>query len=92
MQAAECLHALGWLAAKFGHRPLSVAEKVRHASFMAVMRLVLVDKKTRTFVTERFCFRGSVDDWIHIGGPGTLLSQIHQFVKHLGRESIYELF
>lgn len=86
------LSGLDRLASEFGRRPLSAAEKVRHASFMAVMRFVLVDKKTRTFVTERFCFRGSVDDWIHIGGPGTLLSQIHQFVKHLGRESIYELF
>lgn len=58
---------------------------------MAVLRFVLIDKKTRTFVTQRFCFRGSIDDWIHVGGPGALAAQVRQFVKHLGRESFYEL-
>lgn len=77
---------------EFRRRPLSASEKAKHASYMAVLRFVLADKKTRAFVTERFCFCGSVDDWIYIGGPGTLSSQLSQFVKHLGRESIYELF
>ena len=43
-------------------------------------------------VAERFCFRGSVDDWIPIGGPAVLSAHVRQFVKHLGRESFYELF
>jgi hypothetical protein len=59
---------------------------------MAVLRFILTDKKARRFVTEIFCFRGSVDDWIHIGGPGTLTDQVCKYVKHLGGESIYELF
>lgn len=59
---------------------------------MAVLRFILVDKKARRFVTERFCFRGSVDDWIHIGGPGPLADQVSEYVEHLGRESMYELF
>ncbi len=50
------------------------------------------DRETRAFATERFCFRGSVDDWIHIGGPGPLAEQVEKYVKHLGRESMYELF
>lgn len=65
--------------------------KRRHAAYMAVLRFTLVDKKSRVFVTERFCFRGSIDDWIHVGGPGALTEQVRQFVKHLGRESFYEL-
>lgn len=83
---------LNELAAMFSRRPLSDAEKLRHARYMAVLRFVLTDKETRAFATERFCFRGSVDDWIHIGGPGPLADQVNTYTKHLGRESIYELF
>jgi hypothetical protein len=80
------------LAQGFGRPRLSADEKLRSASYMAVLRFVLVDKRARCFATERFCFRGSVDDWIPVGGPGTLAAQVRQFVKHLGRESFYELF
>ena len=89
-QAGETDSLDGMLAA-FGRGRLSNAAKRRFASYIAMLRFTLVDKKTRAFVTERFCFRGSVDDWIHIGGPGVLTAQIHQFTKHLGRESFYEL-
>ena len=36
------------------------------------MRFVLEDKKQRIFIAERFCFKGSIDDWIDIGGPDSL--------------------
>jgi hypothetical protein len=29
-------------------------------------------QKRRTFVAERFCFRGAIDDWIFLGGPDDL--------------------
>jgi len=89
---ADDLSGLDKLAAEFGRRPLAGAEKARFANYMAYLRFTLVDKKGRTFITERFCFRGSVDDWIHIGGPGSLTTQVNKFVKHLGQESFYELF
>ena len=64
----------------------------KRASFTPVMRFVLSDKEERTFYTERFCFRGSIDDWIYLGSSGgTLLSQLMQYIKHLGQESFYEL-
>ena len=64
----------------------------KRASFTPVMRFVLSDKEKRTFYTERFCFRGSIDDWIYLGSSGgTLLSQIMLYIKHLGQESFYEL-
>jgi len=85
------LSGLDRLATEFGRGKLSASEKERSATFMAVLRFTLVDKKTRTFATERSCFRGSVDDWIFIGGSGILSSQVGKFVKHLGRESFYEL-
>ena len=61
-------------------------------SFTPVMRFVLSDKEERRFYTERFCFRGSIDDWIYIGSSGgPLLTQLMQYIKHLGQESFYEL-
>jgi hypothetical protein len=57
-----------------------------------VLRFVLADKQQRTFATERFCFRGSVDRWIYIAGPADLSVQLKKYIKHLGRESMYELF
>ena len=79
------------MLATFGRGPLSDTDRRRFATYMAVLRFTLADKKSRAFATERFCFRGSIDDWISIGGPGTLASQVRQFVKHLGRESFFEL-
>ena len=53
---------------------------------------MLADKKSRTFVTERFCFRGSVNHWIHLDGSANLPNQLKKYAKYLGRESMYDLF
>ena len=64
----------------------------KRASFTPMMRFILSDKEERTFYTERYCFRGSIDDWIYLGSSsGTLLSQLMLYIKHLGQESFYEL-
>jgi hypothetical protein len=57
-----------------------------------VMRFVLKDKAARKFAPERFCFRGSVEDWISIGEPDQLGELVSKFLKHLGRDSIYDLY
>ena len=63
------------------------------AGYTAVMRFVLDDREKRLFLAERFCFRGSVDDWIDIGGPAQRLSVVLKtFIKHLGKESIFDLY
>lgn len=72
--------------------PLADADNRRFASVMAMLRFTLADKKTRAFVTERFFFRGSLDDWISIAGPGALAVHVSKFVKHLGRDSFCQLF
>ncbi len=64
----------------------------RNAQFTAIMRFVLIDKVTREFAPERFCFRGSVEDWISIGEPDQLSTLVTKFFKHLGRDSIYDLY
>jgi len=66
---------------------------IQNASYMAVMRFVLAEPEERLFLAERFCFRGSVDDWIDIGGPTQKLSVVlKKLIKHLGKESIFELY
>ncbi len=66
---------------------------IQCVSYMAVMRFVLADPEERLFLAERFCFRGSVDDWIDIGGRAQKLSVVlKKFIRHLGQESIYELY
>ena len=64
----------------------------RFAYFTPVMRFTLIDEAGRIFAPERFCFRGSVEDWIPIGQPDQLAKLITRFFKHLGKESIYELY
>ena len=57
-----------------------------------MMRFTLVNAKERTFSAERYCFRGSVDDWIDLNysaDPPPKL--IRTYLRHLGQESFYEL-
>jgi hypothetical protein len=56
------------------------------------MRFVLQDGAQRVFRPERYCFRGSVEDWISIGESDRLRNLTAKFLKHLGSESFYELY
>jgi len=64
--------------------------KAVHYSPMMVFQLV--DATRRTFQTQRYCFLGSVDDWIEIGKPGKLPALVKKYVKHLGQDSYVELW
>ncbi len=60
----------------------------RSVQYAPMLQFILDDEKRRTFTAQRYCFRGSVDDWIDIGyGPLTTL--VKQYVKHLGKESYF---
>ncbi|MEA5551560.1 hypothetical protein VB713_11305 [Anabaena cylindrica UHCC 0172] len=63
----------------------------RSISYSSMLRFVLCDENKRIFQTERFCFLGSIDDWIEIGSPDTLQKLIEKYVKHLDKDSFYEL-
>ncbi|MBI2924073.1 MAG: hypothetical protein HYY24_00010 [Verrucomicrobia bacterium] len=65
--------------------------RIKHATYTPMMRFVLLDKTARTFQTERYCFRGSIDRWIDVGRPGGLAALCRLYVRHLGEESFYEL-
>ncbi len=59
--------------------------------YSAVLRFYLCDRKARAFTAERYCFRGAIDDWIHIDGPDRFQSLVTKYVKHLGTDRFYEL-
>ena len=67
------------------------ALKAQFASYQPVIRFVLDQKEKRLFRPERFCFRGSVDDWIVLGLPASLKKLSAEFLKHLGKDSFYDL-
>jgi len=57
--------------------------------FSAVMRFCLDNKERRMFTVERFCFRGSIDDWIYLDGPGTLKELAAKYIKLLGTDEFF---
>ena len=58
--------------------------------YSPMMQFILEDKKQRRFTAQRYCFMGSIDDWIDIG-YGSLSKLVKSYVKHLGEESYFEL-
>jgi hypothetical protein len=63
----------------------------REITYSLMLQFVLSDDKPRAFVAQRYCFRGSVDDWIDIG-HGPLATLVKTYITHLGKESYFELF
>ena len=62
-----------------------------HSTYSKQMRFELVDADERLFVVHRWCFRGSIDDWIFLNGPAPLSELVGEYVGHLGKESFFEL-
>ena len=63
----------------------------REITYSPMLQFVLSDEKQRVFVAQRYCFRGAIDDWIDLG-HGPLATLGRRYVKHLGKESYFDLF
>lgn len=63
----------------------------RSLSYSPMMQFVLKDAETREFVVERWCFRGSVDDWIPLNHSINLKELVKKYGHHLGKESFFDL-
>lgn len=63
----------------------------KYLNYSAEMRFNLINKDERVFYAERFCYHGSIDDWITIGNPGKLNELADEFIPCLGNDSFYEL-
>lgn len=56
-----------------------------------MLQFVLADNEKRLFTTWRYCYLGSIDDWIPIGKTDTLSKLVAKYVRHVGEESYYDL-
>lgn len=56
-----------------------------------VFRFVLANSEKRLFRTQRFCYLGSIDDWIFIGEEASIQKLAHQYLPHINQDSYYEL-
>jgi len=67
-------------------------EKIlKESNYSALMRFILKDEEKRTFVVERYCFLGSIDDWIFLEQSDNLKKLVMKYCRHLGRDSFYDL-
>jgi hypothetical protein len=59
------------------------------AQFTPVLRFILADAEQRTFRTERWCYLGSIDDWIHVGPMGPVDRLARHWVPKLGTDALF---
>jgi len=64
----------------------------KRARFTPVMRFTLLDEEKRTFQTERWCYLGSIDDWIDVGASGSLRRLARKFIRLLGSDALFDVF
>jgi hypothetical protein len=64
----------------------------RYTQFTPVMRFILDNQETRQYHAERWCYRGSVDDWIYAGYSGKVNQLAKKLIPTLGTDEFYELY
>jgi len=85
---AEVLAQMGWIPSE------SLDDKFseRYAQYSPIMRFILDGTEGRTFIPQRWCFRGSIDDWINAGGSGKIDFLVENLIPTLGTDEFFELY
>lgn len=65
--------------------------RIRHSQYIKMLRFELVDPDRRNYRVERWCFSGSIDNWIALAGSGPLEEVVARYASHLDQESFFEL-
>ena len=87
----EVDHILSRLAGPF-HTQDQRQWFVSRSHYHPMLRFTLTDETRRLFSLQRWCFRGGIDGWIHVGTSQCPLDELAtEFLPHLGQESFYEL-
>jgi hypothetical protein len=61
-------------------------------NFAERMKVIIHQNKSGTeFEVQRYCYRGSIDDWITIGVEADIAEVGNKYLIHLGKASYYEL-
>lgn len=81
-----------FMGAAFGDGSIGGDYAARHTRYTAVLRFKLEDDVSRKFSAERFCFAGSIEDWIPIGSTGSLEKLAGQYLPTLGTDEFFELY
>jgi hypothetical protein len=68
-----------------------VDDLIRRSNYSRTMRFKLCNSKLRLFNCERWCFLGSVDDWYFLAGAAPLSELVEEYVRHLGKDSFFDL-
>jgi hypothetical protein len=63
----------------------------KFADYQKLLRFTLIDEDERLFSVERWCFRGSIDDWLPLESASPLAKAVSKYCRHLGQESFFEL-
>jgi hypothetical protein len=72
-------------------RQIVIYHSERGDLYQKVLRFTLIDEDRRRFAAERWCFLGSIDDWIHLSGNADLATLVERFGPHIGKESFFQL-
>jgi hypothetical protein len=89
----ELIHEMEQLGLMVFGRGRQLRESLdRRAQFSPVMRFILLNKATRTFCAKRWCYLGSIDDWISVGPMGSVDELARQLIPKLGTDAFFELY
>jgi hypothetical protein len=62
------------------------------AQYTPILRFILQDEEKRKFGIMRMCYLGSIDDWISIGGYGSLDMLARKVIPLLGTDRYFNLY
>ena len=60
-------------------------------TYSPMLRFTLENEDQREFMVKRFCFLGSIDNWIYLESSSSLKDMVKKYCKHLGKESFFDL-
>ena len=60
-------------------------------TYSPMLRFSLESEDQREFLVQRYCFLGSIDDWIYLESSSSLKDMVKKYCKHLGKESFFDL-
>ena len=62
-----------------------------NSQFSAIMRFILIDEEKRLFRAQRWCYLGSIDDWVDVD-YGQIQELASYTIPALGTDDYYELY
>jgi hypothetical protein len=60
-------------------------------SYQPLFRFQLTDKTKRLFSANRWCFLGNIEDWHLLDSERSLADLAKKYLKHIRKQSFYEL-